>query len=158
MADQINQDESGVIIELGGGTGSLTKGLLEAGIDPKRLLIFEVNPQMSKVLKKNFPECQVLNKSATHLSQVLREHNIHDVNCIVSGLPLLSLPSYIRDKIILNIFKVLKPHQKFIQFTYSWKSPLPPKTAEHATCKGKAVGKVWGNVPPATVWTFSKNK
>ena len=40
------------VVEIGSGTGSLTRALLEAGISPDRLLCVEIDPYLVAYLKK----------------------------------------------------------------------------------------------------------
>ncbi len=44
MADQVDPQIEGPIIELGSGTGSITKALIERGIDESRLILIESHP------------------------------------------------------------------------------------------------------------------
>ena len=47
----------GLVLELGGGTGALTSGLLEAGCHPKSLLVVEREAALAASLRRRFPRC-----------------------------------------------------------------------------------------------------
>src|SRR5215472_14154399 len=55
MAHQVVSAGPGPIIELGGGTGSVTKALLEAGIAPERLVVVERDEKLHRILREPFP-------------------------------------------------------------------------------------------------------
>src|SRR3982074_629438 len=44
MARCVDPGSAGPVIELGSGTGAVTKALVERGIDPARLVLVEFNP------------------------------------------------------------------------------------------------------------------
>src|SRR6185369_8158951 len=45
MAQYVDPDGDGPVIELGPGTGPITEALLEQGVDPARLVLVEFNPK-----------------------------------------------------------------------------------------------------------------
>jgi phosphatidylethanolamine/phosphatidyl-N-methylethanolamine N-methyltransferase len=45
----------GAVLELGAGTGSLTRGLLRAGCPPERLIVLEREPPLAALLRRDFP-------------------------------------------------------------------------------------------------------
>src|SRR5216683_1939798 len=59
MARQVLSAGPGPIIELGGGTGSVTKALLEAGIAPERLIVVERDEKLHRILRAHFPKLRV---------------------------------------------------------------------------------------------------
>jgi release factor glutamine methyltransferase len=48
------------VLEMGGGSGILSKKILEKGINPKKLTLADINSDALKHLKKNFPNSSVL--------------------------------------------------------------------------------------------------
>jgi phosphatidylethanolamine/phosphatidyl-N-methylethanolamine N-methyltransferase len=162
MAKEISLQNQGYVLELGGGTGSLTRGLLAHGIDPKKLIIIEKNPIMVKELKHKFPECQIEAADAQDLSFLRHDIEMNastappTIESIISGLPLRSLPKNIGHAILTSAFSLLPNHGKFIQFTYGMRSPVPEDLLlkhDMQTIKKKWILK---NFPPATVWVYQK--
>ena len=45
----------GLVVELGAGTGTVTRQLLDAGIAPRRLVVVEQSPVMVSLLRERFP-------------------------------------------------------------------------------------------------------
>ncbi len=157
MAKEIAPEKMGdLTLELGGGTGSLTRGLLLHGIDPKKLMIIEKNPVMALELRKKFPDCDIKEFDAQSLEALAKKESISLLSSIVSGLPLRSLPKTVRDNILNSAFSLLAYQGRFIQFTYGFKSPVPEELLlKHQI---KILKKVWifHNFPPATVWVYEK--
>ncbi len=156
MATQINFAQPGYVIELGGGTGSLTEALLKTGLDPKRLIVIEQNPQFVSLLRKKFPQLRILEADAQKLKLVLEQADIQEINAIISGIPLRSLPKKILIKIIRQSLELLPAHCAFIQFTYGAKSPIPEKLVNPQQFDIKISERIWLNLPPARVWTYRK--
>ncbi len=158
IASEINLDKPGFIIELGGGTGALTKALLNSGIDPKRLIVIEQNLNFVKLLKQQFTQSLILEADAQNLAQVLKDQKITEINAIVSGIPLRSLPKRVLINIIKNSLSLLSIDSSFIQFTYGVRSPIPLKLVHEnpSLFSIKVSNRVWGNIPPATVWVYSR--
>src|SRR5690606_27501302 len=59
MARQVPVDDSGLIIELGAGTGAITQALLDHGIAPERLLVVEYSGSFVQRLRTRFPQIKV---------------------------------------------------------------------------------------------------
>jgi phosphatidylethanolamine/phosphatidyl-N-methylethanolamine N-methyltransferase len=145
--------EGAPIVELGGGTGSITKGLLEAGVPASRLFVVERDPSLAALLQARFMGVQVLCGDATALPALLEPHGVRRVGAIVSGLPLLLFPEDVLGRLVEACFGLLGPGRPLIQFTYGFKSPLDG-AAHHLTAR--RAGRVLRNVPPAFVWTYRR--
>ena len=153
MAAQVPISDDGIILELGGGTGVITKALLQAGICPDQLLIMEKNPSMSNMLRQRFPALRIIQEDVTRLSRVIRdEGSLHNISTIVSGLPMLLFDSRKQYVILRQAFSLLAFGGAFIQFTYG---PIPPVSRQvlaRLGIKATRVAFVWHNRPPAVVW------
>jgi len=155
MAKQINIDTPGMIIELGGGTGSLTRVLLHY-IPPERLIVIESNQHLVNILRDSFPDVRILHTNAMQLGRALKDNGITDVNAIVSGLPLLSIKTSTRHKILAASFSQLRPGRQFLQFTYGPKSPVSKAIITKYDLDAKVVASSWLNIPPARIWAYRK--
>ncbi len=145
--------EGAPVVELGGGTGSITRGLLAAGIPAHRLFVVERDPSLAELLRARFAGVQVLCGDATALSALLAPHGVKRVGAIVSGLPLLLFPEDVLGRLVESCFGLLGSGRPLIQFTYGLKSPLAAQ-AHHLTAR--RAGFVPRNVPPAFVWTYRR--
>ncbi|MCX7120653.1 MAG: methyltransferase domain-containing protein [Gammaproteobacteria bacterium] len=148
MANCIDIIKPGYVLELGPGTGVVTKAILDAGITGDKLIALEINTHFAEKLRKSFPRVTIIEGNATHLSQLLEDKKI---TTVVSSLPLLSLSDTDREKILTEIQKLLSPGGRYIQFTYSrtTKENFYPK---EFVLKDSFT--VWRNIPPARVMVF----
>ncbi|HZD25941.1 MAG TPA: rRNA adenine N-6-methyltransferase family protein, partial [Alphaproteobacteria bacterium] len=55
MAAQIDPEADGHVIELGAGTGAITRALLDAGVDCRRLVLIEKDPVLHGLLSRRYP-------------------------------------------------------------------------------------------------------
>ncbi len=149
-------DEYQICVELGGGTGSLTRALLAAGLPRENLIVIERDARLAALLRKRFRGVRVIRGEAQKLTALLRAEGIGPVDAIVSGLPLRSLPRQVGNAIAAESFAALKSGGVFIQFTYWVLPPLPRAAAAKLSIEGVARGHVWRNLPPATVWRYSR--
>ena len=139
------------VVEVGPGTGCVTRILLAQGIPPERLICVEIDPELHKYMNEQFPEVQTLLGDAADLENILAE-KCGKIAAIVSSVPLKILP-YDKERAIIQAYHaVLKPGGKITQFTYG----IHP-TATVPGLKRSFGGIVLFNVPPAFVWTFTKD-
>jgi phosphatidylethanolamine/phosphatidyl-N-methylethanolamine N-methyltransferase len=153
MADYVDAEGSGPVIELGPGTGAITNGLIQRGIDPSRLVLVEYNPSFCALLKDRYPQATVVQGDAYSLRATLRNALKAPAAAIVSGLPLVTKPMAVRLRLIRDAFALAARHAPFIQFTYSMAPPIPKSLPGVHT---EASERIWLNLPPARVWVYRK--
>jgi phosphatidylethanolamine/phosphatidyl-N-methylethanolamine N-methyltransferase len=141
------------IVEIGGGTGQLTRGLLRAGIPLDRLYVVELDQELYLYLKKTMPEVNLILGDACNLKALLPPHIIGKISSVVSAVPLFNMSFDLQKKLIDSSFSVMSDNGEFIQYTYSPMSPIP---SERLGLIQKRVGKVLFNVPPASVWRYQR--
>jgi phosphatidylethanolamine/phosphatidyl-N-methylethanolamine N-methyltransferase len=146
----------GHVIELGAGTGEVTKALLASGIEPHRLTLIERDPVLAGFLRQNFPGPQIVEGDAAHLPGLLIANGIEKVAAVVSSLPLLSLPAEVVNNIVRGVFEALPAGAAMVQFTYGPKPPVPQVLRDSLRLQSTRGSRIWRNVPPAVVWTFRK--
>lgn len=142
------------ILELGGGTGSITAALIDVGIHPSRIYTLEREPSFCEVLKSRFPEVTVLEGDATELGTLLKEHQIERLSTVVSSLPIVWFPLESQRAIIDQAFSLMGPNGYFIQVTNRLTSPLP---ARRLGLRGEGVERVWSNFPPYGIWIYRRH-
>jgi phosphatidylethanolamine/phosphatidyl-N-methylethanolamine N-methyltransferase len=158
IASQVDPHAPGWVIEIGAGTGVVTRALLRAGVKPERLLVIERERRMAEMLQREFPHLRIVRGDAQRLDELLREHNVHKVSAVVSSLPLLTMPKELQEAIVAQMFAVLPPKGTLVQFTYGPRSPIARAYCKHHQAQAHRVGQVWLNIPPATVWRYEKNR
>jgi phosphatidylethanolamine/phosphatidyl-N-methylethanolamine N-methyltransferase len=154
MARYVDPDLPGPIIELGSGTGALTKALVEHGIEPSRLVLVEFNPSFCRLLRTRYPEATVIQGDAYRIQHLLGGLVKDPAAAVVSGLPLQTKPFKQRTQLIDEAFDLMAPGAPFVQFTYAMVTPIP-KRAKHKI-HAHASELIWQNLPPARVWVYRK--
>jgi phosphatidylethanolamine/phosphatidyl-N-methylethanolamine N-methyltransferase len=155
MAAQVDSALSGGVVELGAGTGSVTRALLGAGVDPGDLVVNERDETLYRLLIRRFPGLRILQGDAVHLRDMLAREGVGGVRCIVSSLPLLVMAQGVREAILRQSFELMGAEGVFIQYTYGPVSPVAEEQLRRLGLRGRVAERVWRNVPPATVWRFT---
>jgi phosphatidylethanolamine/phosphatidyl-N-methylethanolamine N-methyltransferase len=153
MAQYVDIDSTGAVVELGPGTGAITSALIERGVDQKRLVLVEYNPSFCALLRDRYPHAKVVQGDAYRLRDSLRNVLNTKASAVVSGLPLVTKPMQTRLKLIRDAFLALAPGAPFVQFTYSVAPPIPKSLPGVST---QASERIWMNLPPARVWVYRK--
>jgi phosphatidylethanolamine/phosphatidyl-N-methylethanolamine N-methyltransferase len=153
MAQYVDVESAGPVIELGPGTGAITNALIEHGIDQKRLVLVEYNPSFCALLRDRYPLATVVQGDAYALRDSIWNVLKVPASAVVSGLPLVTKPMLIRLKLIRDAFMALSPGSPFVQFTYSVAPPIPKRLPGVST---EASERIWMNLPPARVWVYRK--
>ena len=144
------------VVELGAGTGAITAQLLNSGIQGDQLVSVERSEVMSGHLRKRFPDIKVVQGDASRLKCLLEDdHGIcsKSVSCIVSGLPLRSLPKTVVKSILSEAQEILPSGGRFIQFTYDIRKGANPALSAFSRRDTQVV---WMNFPPARVDVYIK--
>src|SRR5260370_21870894 len=72
MATQVDLRRAEPVVELGGGTGSVTRALLEACLPAYRLVVVESDERLYKMLRPRFPQLRIIRGDALQLVELLR--------------------------------------------------------------------------------------
>lgn len=142
-----------VVVELGAGTGAVTKALLSAGIPKERLFVIEIDADMCTYLRKWYPQAQVIHGDAGMLHDILPSKWRGKVSTVISGIPMITLPDDLQARLIRSWLGELKPGGRMLQYTYSLVSPIPQKKFGLGV---KRAGMTFLNVPPASVFQYEK--
>ena len=153
MAQYVDVQSDGPVVELGPGTGAITNALIEHGIDQKRLVLVEYNPGFCALLRDRYPQARVVQGDAYTLRDSLWDVLSVPASAVVSGLPLVTKPMMTRLRLIRDAFIALAPGAPFVQFTYSVAPPIPKSLPGVST---EASERIWMNLPPARVWVYRK--
>lgn len=141
----------GLVIELGPGTGAVTRALLRHGIAARDLILVEYAPDFCRALRRRFPRLTVVEGDAARLGELLA-HRLREtpVRAIVSSLPLVSLPDATRAAVVAQMRAVAR-HGVIIQFTYTlW----GPSVLQRTGCSRDMCRFAFRNLPPARVERF----
>ncbi len=140
-----------VVVEFGGGTGAITRALLEAGIPGERIYSFEIDNHLAGYLRGHYPDVNVIHDDCRKAAQRLGPGLVGKVGTVVIGIPMLTLPMAVQKEVVEAAFSVLPPGGRFILYTYTLGSPLNRKALG---LTGRRLGFTPMNIPPASVWGY----
>jgi phosphatidylethanolamine/phosphatidyl-N-methylethanolamine N-methyltransferase len=155
MARWLPHNPESFVLELGPGTGAVTAALLKRGMREDRLVAIENNPTLTKLLRKRFPQAQIITGDAWHMDTLLGSLRVpvESVGAVISSLPLLNFPKDQVEALAHKIRAMLEPHGNWVQYSYRI-DKLRPRGASSFRLHATKI--VWLNLPPARVSVFRK--
>jgi len=155
MAQWVNPKSKHFVLELGPGTGAITRALLKHGVPEDRIICIENNPKMAEVLRERFPRTHIIDGDARELDSLLKNHfGVDCVEAVISSLPLLNFSPDEAENLSNKIRAILRPCGRWVQYSYNL-GKEHPKGAEHFDLIKSDV--VWMNFPPARLNVYQKN-
>lgn len=153
MASIVNPQSGLPVLELGPGTGVITKAILASGIAPEKLYSIEYSQAFVDHLRRLFPRVNVIQGDAFNLDASLGEARGLTFDSAISGVPLLNFPVAQRVKYVEGILDRLPAGRPIVQLTYGPFSPVPPGqgnyTVEHFDF-------IIRNLPPTQLWLYRR--
>ncbi|MDE2183139.1 MAG: methyltransferase domain-containing protein [Alphaproteobacteria bacterium] len=146
IAAQTDPAREGPVLELGPGTGAVTTALIARGYAPGRITAIERDEEFADLIEARWPHLHLIRANALALSDLAGETRFAHV---VSGLPLLNLPAWMRERLVFDALSLLLPGGSLIQFSYGFHPPVEPPEVQIARA-----AQVWLNLPPARVWVY----
>ncbi len=139
------------VVELGAGTGVISRALLDSGMPPEQLYVVEIVPTMAAHLRRVLPGVNVIEGDARELFSLLPAHVHNRIGTVVCGIPLVLLPVPEQARFI-DAIEAVAPGVGFLHYSYCVTSPLP--YLKHALA---AKREAWTprNFPPASVWRYT---
>ena len=147
------------VIELGGGTGVFTTALLKHGVAGSDLMVVELNPELHAHLQRLFPQVNVVHGDASRLDRIVADSGFGargPVDAVISGLGMLSMPRQLQRDIMAAAFACIRPGGRFVQFTYGPAVPIVQEVVDGLGLKASRSKTAWRNLPPATVYVFTR--
>ncbi|MGM0946238.1 MAG: class I SAM-dependent methyltransferase [Bacteroidota bacterium] len=119
MISQSDLSKANLIVEMGGGDGSITQGIIDAMNPNAKLLVFEINASFCESMKKQFPQenVMIINDSAGNLDKYLEGEK---ADYIFSSLPFSLISKEATDEILKKSNLALSQSGAFIQICYSY--------------------------------------
>jgi phosphatidylethanolamine/phosphatidyl-N-methylethanolamine N-methyltransferase len=152
MAELVDFARPGPVLELGAGTGGITRGLLRAGCPRDRLLALEREPQLAAALQRRFPGIATIVGDATALAEHFDRLGTDRLCAVVSSLPIKWFPVAAQRAVVGPCLARLGPDGIFLQMTNAFASPIAVGPLGIA---GERIAYVWRNLPPAQIWAYS---
>ena len=150
IAAQVDLARPEPVLELGGGTGSLTRGLIRAGCPPGRIIALEREPGLAKILRRKLPGVTVIEGDATRIGQhpAIR---VQRLSTVVSSRPIKWILPAQQETVIRSCLDHLGRGGRFIQVPNAFRSPL---AMDQLGIVGDEVGRIWFNLLPAQIWCY----
>jgi phosphatidylethanolamine/phosphatidyl-N-methylethanolamine N-methyltransferase len=152
VARCIDLTRPGPVLELGAGTGSLTRGLVRAGCRPERIVALESEPALVAVLRRAFPAVTVIEGDATRIGDYFAG-SVERFVAVVSSLPIKWFSVEAQYAVVRPCLDLLGPGGRFFQLTNAFTSPL---AIDSLGIAGQEVARVWFNLLPTQIWAYSK--
>jgi phosphatidylethanolamine/phosphatidyl-N-methylethanolamine N-methyltransferase len=116
----VDWDRARVIVELGAGTGPITRVLAEKVHPECRVVVVERDSDFARLLRERFEHLQnfeVVEADSRELARMLAERGVTTADYIISGLPVPSMPKDIQRDLFRVVRAVLAPGGSFNQIT-----------------------------------------
>lgn len=145
------------VLELGPGTGTLTREIIARGVAPTDLLLLERCRRFADLLELVFPGITVLRGDATVRQRGLVPHR-GKIDFVISGLPLVLFSGEQKFRLLRESFRLLTPAGALFQFTYGGRCPLDRRHLDRLGLEARCVGFTALNMPPAFVYRVSRRE
>ncbi|WP_176013425.1 class I SAM-dependent methyltransferase [Victivallis sp. Marseille-Q1083] len=157
MIREIGMERAGAVVELGPGTGVITREILATLPDGSEFFAVELDPEIYRRFHHAYPQVNVFNCSAEELTTLVATSPMNKVDVIVSGLPWAAFPGDLQDRILDAIVSNLNEGGYFTTFAYLQGLLLPAGIRFRHRLKQhfrevKISPVVWRNLPPAVVY------
>jgi phosphatidylethanolamine/phosphatidyl-N-methylethanolamine N-methyltransferase len=126
MVEELPSDKPVNVVELGPGTGSFTRAIVERLAAGSRFMAIELEPTFVERLRRRWPSVDFVQASAVELERLVKERHLNPIDHIVSGLPFASLLVEDIKRILDGIERTLRPGGTFTTFQYVHGYAMPP--------------------------------
>lgn len=141
------------ILELGPGTGVITRAILECGVAPGNLVSVEYSEAFLPGLRRRYSGVNFIHGNAFDMTRLVAELGIERFDTIISSLPLMTMPVSNRVRLVEAALDLLAPERPMVQFSYM---PRPPAPARKGRYTVSHLATVIRNLPPARIWAYQR--
>ena len=153
MASIIDLKSGLPVLEVGPGTGVITKAILGRGVKPSDLYAVEYSHDFVTHLRRNYPGVNVIEGDGFNLDETLGDKRDVVFDCVVSGVPLLNFPVERRVAYLENLLSRIPHGRPVVQLTYGPKSPIPPGFGDYTV---EHFHFILRNIPPTQLWLYRR--
>ena len=161
MIEGFKPGPDNIILELGVGTGAITKYINDIVPDGNSYLGLELDEKLVGSLQPLYPDLRIEVGNACEAFEIHKRSGLGKVGAIVSCLPFVSLPNEVGEKILIEAEKFMKQGGctfRAIQYAHGYYFPSAIKMREfmrNRYGKSKRSTLVVKNVPPSYTVTWS---
>ena len=138
-----------LVLELGAGTGVISRALLDAGLPAHRLVLVEIVPALADHLRQALPGVRVIQGDARDLPALLAGIGTR-IGAAICGVPLVLLPLHEQRRFVASLAAVA-PACGFLHYSYCFTSPL---SLARLGLTARRLAWTPFNFPPASVWHY----
>lgn len=153
MASVAEPSSRNPVLELGPGTGVITRAILARGVAPDRIVSLEYSNEFIVRLREDIPGVHFIQGDAFDLSRSLGQYADVTFDCIISALPLLNFPVESRIALMEDLLNRVPPGRPVIQFSYGPRPSVPRGRGNYSVERYDIVLR---NVPPAQLWLYKR--
>jgi phosphatidylethanolamine/phosphatidyl-N-methylethanolamine N-methyltransferase len=116
----IDWNSAATIVELGAGTGPITRVIATRARPSSRVVVIERDSDFARLLRERFgslPNFDVVHGDVGDLTAILDDRGISSVNHVVSGLPVPSFSRGLQRSLFRSVNQLLHPDGTFNQLT-----------------------------------------
>jgi len=154
MASVANPSAELPVLELGPGTGVITKAILEHGVKPENLYAVEYSEDFLDHLHQNYPGVNFVHGDAFDPQGIVEETGRTNFDSIISAVPLLNFPSAMRVEFVDTLLNLVPRGRPLMQLSYG---PFSPVMAGRGDYQVKHFKWIARNVPPAQLWIYTRS-
>jgi phospholipid N-methyltransferase len=144
-----------VVVELGGGTGGITRSLLKAAGAHSQLLVIERTAEFFEHLRMiDDSRLEVVHGCASAIGAELERRGYLAADAVISGIPFSTMPKALGKEIIAAVYDALAPGGRFVAYQFT------DRVADYArpVMGAPAIEYELCNVPPLRLFTWRKAK
>lgn len=153
MASIVNPDSDLPVLELGPGTGVVTRAILALGVKPEKLYSIEYSENFVRHLREQFSEVNIIQGDAFNLDETLGDRRDMVFDSVVSGVPLLNFPTEQRIRYVEDLLNRIPAGRPVMQLTYGPFSPVPPGRGNYTVERYEFILR---NIPPTQLWLYRR--
>ena len=153
MASVIDVASGLPVLELGPGTGVITRAILETGLPPERLYSVEYSADFVAHLRAHFQGVNIIQGDAFNLDDTLGADHGLTFDSVVSGVPLLNFPVQQRVAYVESLLDRIPPGRPIVQLTYGPMSPVPAGRGSYSV---EHFDFILRNLPPTQLWIYRR--
>jgi phosphatidylethanolamine/phosphatidyl-N-methylethanolamine N-methyltransferase len=113
-------DRAGVVVELGAGTGPITRVIADRARPECKVVVLERDPDFARLLRERFQSLanfEIIEGDVRDLAGMLADRGIGQVDYVISGLPVPSFPKDLQRDLFRVVGKVMAPAGTYNQIT-----------------------------------------
>jgi phosphatidylethanolamine/phosphatidyl-N-methylethanolamine N-methyltransferase len=116
----VDWQRAGVLVELGAGTGPITRVIAEKARPDCKVIVLERDADFARILRERFqrfPNFDVIEGDVRDLAAILADRGIGQVDTVISGLPVPSFPKDLQRELFRAVKAILAPGGTYNQIT-----------------------------------------